>query len=513
MKPPPPKAELPKAELATLTQLLFHLHAAVGATAPPFPLEELLAPFPSLAPEDQQRLRNCFSTLPPPDDGPGHPGLRRLLGADDDANTITLATSASLTPRSTTPPPTCQTTLSPYLLHDTIVVDLTTAWRDPCLSDLRAATPQTPQPSLGQCGILYLQLHDPASFSAESAATYLNAVSQRELLFCGEATLLGRKIWECSDGRGSWFVWLDSVHQSIETELDGSYQQHLVNLLCCRTKIEFAAQASRRSFERGLQQYQAIEARASQIAALDADSKSCQPQRMASLEEQLRTLPQLGLNLARCERDIATHRLTLNTNAFNAAQAAKALLRAGDTFLKAVLEQDAPTWLRQMDHDLEVLHAGQRYAEQLISVLRAFVALGGQQLQQKLEREEKARNRSLQLTIFFVGAALSFSGLAAATRPRPAARLLAMLTNQRPAAAAATGQAGIHTAGLWLADIAIHFLIGALAALSLYGLWRLSGLWRLPSRSSSRRRLEMGRPGDLTPGASSHPRGLKADDR
>ncbi|MFN9659816.1 MAG: hypothetical protein ACK6BC_05490, partial [Cyanobacteriota bacterium] len=67
MNPPPPKAELAKAELATLTQLLFHLHAAVGATAPPFPLEELLAPFPSLAAEDQQRLRHCFSTLPPPD--------------------------------------------------------------------------------------------------------------------------------------------------------------------------------------------------------------------------------------------------------------------------------------------------------------------------------------------------------------------------------------------------------------------------------------------------------------
>ncbi len=197
-------------------------------------------------------------------------------------------------------------------------------------------------------------------------------------------------------------------------------------------------------------------------------------------------LPQLGLNLARCERDIATHRLTLNTNAFNAAQAAKALPREGDTFLKAVLEQDAPTWLRQMDHDLEVLHAGQRYAEQLISALRAIVALDGQQLQRKLEGEEKARNRLLQLTIFLVGAALSFSGLAAATRPRPAARLLAMLTNQRPATAAATGQPGFHAAGLWLADIAIHFLIGVLAALSLYGLWRLYGQWRCHAKPSRR---------------------------
>ena len=467
MNPPPPRAELATAELATLTQLLFHLHAAVGATAPPFPLEELLRPFPRLATEDRQRLRDSFSTLPPPDDGPGHPGLRRLLGADDDANTITLAKGDSL-----------KTTLSPYLLHDTFVVDLTTAWQDPCLSSLRSATPQTPPTSLGKCGILYLKLHDPASFSAASAATYLSAVSGHDLVFRDEATLLGRRIWEFSDGRCPWFVWLDDVaafiEKQIETEeLDGSYQQHLVNLLCCRAKIEFAARASRRSFAEGFHIYQAIEAQASHIPPLDSECKSSQDQRMASLEEQLRELPQLGRDLARCERDIATHRLTLSTNAFNAAQAAKALLREGDTFLKAFLEQDAPTWLRQMDHDLEVLHAGQRYPEQLISALRAIVALDGQKLQRKLEGEEKARNRSLQLTIFFVGAALSFSGLAAATRPRPAARLLAMLTNQRPAAAVAAGQPGFHAAGLWLGDIAIHFVIGVLAALILYGLWRL----------------------------------------
>ena len=467
MNPPPPKAELAKAELATLTQLLFHLHAAVGAAAPPFPLDELLRPFPGLAAEDEQRLHDSFSTLPPPDDGPGHPGLRPLLKNDDGANTITLAEGDSL-----------KITLSPYLLHDTFVVDLTTAWQDPCLSSLRSATPQALQLSLGQCCILYLKLHDPASFSASAAATYLSAVSEHHLVFCDEATLLGRKIWEFSDGRCPWFVWLDSVtapiEKEIETEeLDGSYQQHLVNLLCCRAKIEFAARESRRSFAEGFHIYQAIEAQASHIPPLNSECKSSQDQRMASLEEQLRELPQLGRDLARCERDIATHRLTLSTNAFNAAQAAKALLREGDTFLKAVLEQDAPTWLRQMDHDLEVLHAGQRYPEQLISALRAIVALDGQQLQRKLEGEEKARNRSLQLTIFFVGAALSFSGLAAATRPRPAARLLAMLSNQRPAAAAAAGQAGFHAAGLWLADIAIHFLIGVLAALSLYGLWRL----------------------------------------
>ena len=196
-----------------------------------------------------------------------------LLKNDDGSNTITLAEDDSL-----------KTTLSPYLLHDTFVVDLTTAWPGPSLCPQRSPTPQALQPSLGQCCILYLKLHEPASFSASAAAAYLNAVSEHAFVVCDEATLLDRKIWEFSDGRCPWFVWLDSVAQPIETAFDGSYQQHLVNLLCCRAKIEFAARASRRKFAEGFHiyqaiEYQAIEARASQIATLDSDLLCrCRPQ-------------------------------------------------------------------------------------------------------------------------------------------------------------------------------------------------------------------------------------------
>jgi hypothetical protein len=113
-----------------------------------------------------------------------------------------------------------------------------------------------------------------------------------------------------------------------------------------------------------------------------------------------------------------------------------------------------------MDHDAQVLHSGQRHAEQLISALRAIVALDGQKRQLRLEREENTRNRHLQTTIFVVGAALSISGLAAATRPRPAAKLLAALAKPEPAPAL-----------LWLADIGIHFLLGLAAAFFVLLLW------------------------------------------
>jgi H+/gluconate symporter-like permease len=96
----------------------------------------------------------------------------------------------------------------------------------------------------------------------------------------------------------------------------------------------------------------------------------------------------------------------------------------------------------------------------------------------ELERQEKQRDRSLQRTIFFIGAALSISGLAAATRPRPSAKLLATFVPQPPS---------LPAAGLWLADIAIHSLIGLAAALVVLLFWwgwgKLRG--RARGRSSS----------------------------
>ncbi|MFN9953224.1 MAG: hypothetical protein ACK55I_09000, partial [bacterium] len=221
--------------------------------------------------------------------------------------------------------------------------------------------------------------------------------------------------------------------------------------------MEFAARAGRHALEAGLRHYQAIETCAAQLASLENSTapssypalsswppvidpkpsqrtqstqstqpthsthstllphstlltQSAQPthsaystedgqqrRRIAHLEELLSALPQHGLRLARCERDITTHRLTFSTNAVNAAQAARALWREGDTFLRGFLEQEGSTWLQQLDHDGQVLRSGQRYTEQLINSLRAIVALDGQKLQMKLEREEKSRERTLQL--------------------------------------------------------------------------------------------------------------------
>ena len=505
----------PNIEFASLTQLLFHLQAGLGSAAPTNALAELLAAFPTLAPEDQWLITTTFEDLDrintiPSDlsarsNGPGHPGLQPLVPSGSHA--VRLACPGPL-----------EQTLSPYLLHDTLVVDLTSILRTqpssspPAqpLSLLRTA-PLAFQPSLGQCFILCLQAKDHSLAFAEASA---RAVGPPELVLCGEATLLSRPIFEFSDGRCSWYLWLDHPGKPFLEDEDQRYQQHLINLLCCRAKMDFAACASRQAFKAGLSHYQAIEERATQIAALNhhsqpslrpspsslgplheahptkqnkppdqAENDTEQARRIAVLEDHLTVLPDHGLSLARCARDITTHRLTFTTNAFNAAQARRDLLRNGDTFFQSFLEQEGPTCLSQMDHDLQVLRSGERYAEQLISSLRAVVALDGQKLQRELEEKEKQRDRSLQLTIFFVGAALSISGLAAATRPRPAAKLLTLFS---PSPAGVNPLPPPASAVLWLADIIIHFLIGCLGA-ALVLLLRHLWLVCVRRRQSSRR--------------------------
>ena len=525
MAAPPPNPEL-SCHSACLSQLLFHLHSGVGTAEPDAALAELLAALPSLAPEHRRAIANTFAALQSrPDElgpfhansasgeAPGHPDLLPLVPAEPHA--VPLASSPPLV-----------ASLSPFLLHDTFIFELSfelsfelcaagsgqphALASEPFALLRQASLGVKPSfaPSLGQCWLLYLQTHDSSLAFAQACAT---AVGPPELRLCGEATLLGRPIWEFAAGRLSWYIWLDDPEHPIHQQEDGSYQQHLLNLLCCRAKMEFAARAGRHAFEEGLSHYQAIEACSAQLATLEtltaattlpspspglrpnapgatrrtppsqppeASEEAARFRRIANLEALLTALPQHGLRLARCERDLTTHQLTVSTNAFNAAQAVQALGRKGDTFLKHFLEQEATTWLQQLDHDGQVLRSAKRYSEQLSDSLRAIVALDGQKLQMELERQEKQRERSLQRTIFFIGAALSISGLAAATRPRPSAKLLATFVPQPPP---------LPAAGLWLADIAIHSLIGLAAALVVLLFWwgwgKLRG--RARGRSSS----------------------------
>jgi hypothetical protein len=476
MAAPPPSIDF-SYKYACLTQLLFHLHSGVGAVAPAGTLSDLLNAIPSLASNDRRVIEDTFEIQPPPSDGPGHPGLQPLVPGEN--HSVRLQNLGHL-----------KQTFSPFLLHDTFVFDISSELRGQPLSLLRQA-PISFEASLGQCFILYLQAKDPSLAFVEACA---RDVGPLELVSSGEATLLDRPIWEFSDGLRTWHLWLDDPHKPIGQEFD---QQHLLNLLCCRAKMEFAARASRRAFHAGLNHYQFIEARAAQIALLERERQqplsqtssplgplepakppehSEQLKRISFLEDHLTVLPQLGLQLARCERDITTHRLTFTTNAFNADQAAKALLQKGDTFQKSFLQQEGPTWRSQMDHDLQVLSSGQQYAEQLINSLRAIVALDSQKLQIKLEGEEKLRDRILQQTIFFVGAALSISGLAAATRPRPTAKLLStFFPHHKP---------NMPAEWLWLGDITIHFFIGLSAALLFLLVWLVWGKRPMASRQS-----------------------------
>jgi hypothetical protein len=482
-------APQPSADCASLTHLRFHLHLSLGSGATASDLTQLFADLEGLAQKDDPRIYEVITTLKANaanQSETGHPGLQPLVAAGD--HSLTLPSNGSL-----------KRTLSPYLLHDTIIIDVTSTLRKQDyaqpLSLLRPVNTLALQPSLGECYILYVQNKDLQSHNSyrSIAEAYAHAVCPLGLIFCSETILMNRTIVEFSDRRCTWFVWLDNLNYNfLQDEADSGWQQHFLNLLCCRAKINYAARASGQAFKAALKDYQAIEKSTAEIAAFEhisqqkllplsgstaslsthlprqlhryeerTDESSEQAKRIAQLESYLTTLPEQALSLARCQRDISTHRLTLTTNAFNAAEASRVLLNKNDTFLKGFLQQEVPTWLRQIDHDLQLLRSGQRYVQLLLSSLRAVVTLEDQKLQRVLDDREKERDRILQRTIFFVGAALSISGLAAATRPRPAARLISILSIG-PTGGKASNTIG--AAALWLGDILIHFVIGCVGA-------------------------------------------------
>ena len=123
MAAPPPNPEL-ACHSACLSQLLFHLHSGVGTPQPDAALADLLAALPSLAPEHRHAIANTFAALQSRPDGlgpspalsalseaPGHPDLLPLVPAEPHA--VPLASSPPLL-----------ASLSPFLLHDTFIFEL-----------------------------------------------------------------------------------------------------------------------------------------------------------------------------------------------------------------------------------------------------------------------------------------------------------------------------------------------------------------------------------------------------
>ena len=365
--------------------------------------------------------------------------------------------SENKTPLLRNPPHAISQTLSPYLLHDTLILDLESSLEEQPVSALLSC-PVDLHPSLGQCYLL-LVVADSAS-DALAHAFCQDAFGIKDFQPI-KAELLGAPIWEFVRDGISHYVWIRP-----SKALEGSALPHILNRLCCRAKIDHAVNQAAAAFQRGLADYQQIERRLAEIHQLLPNTTAEQrAQRIALLEEHLSALPHHSHGLARSERDLAHHLLVIGDSQAN-AQLSATYLPSSDSFLHTYFADDCAIHLRQIEHDLKVLRPGSRYADQAIDAIRALVALDSQKQQMELEEQETNREKRLQKLLAILASGLAISGIAASTRARPTEKFIerhvphfAKPAHKPPAEL------------LWFADISVIAFLGVMTAFLVASLW------------------------------------------
>jgi hypothetical protein len=454
----------PSVEYACLDQFVFELIHGLGPT----PGQEEHHPDPSGETGREPSTQRLLDTLKIPSQAQStilsnlqskaaglssnrfHCGLIPLLPEEHGG-------SDNKTPLLRNPPHAITQTLSPYLLHDALILDLESSLEQQPVSALRSC-PVDLHPSLGQC---FLLLVVAASASVAQAHAFCQDAFGINDFQPIKAELLGAPIWEFVQDGISYYVWIRP-----SKALDGNALPHILNRLCCRAKIDHVVDQAAAAYHKGLADYQQIEGRLAEIHQLLPNTTADQrAQRIALLEEHLSALPRHSHGLARSERDLDHHLLLIGDSQAN-AQLSATYLPSSDTFLHTYFVDDCAIHLRQIEHDLKVLRPGRRYADQAIAAIRALVALDSQKQQMELEEQDAQREKRLQKHLAILASGLAISGIAASTRSRPTEKVLqrhiphfAQPAHKPPAEV------------LWLADIALIALLGVMTAFLVASLW------------------------------------------
>lgn len=301
----------------------------------------------------------------------------------------------------------------------------------------------------------------------------------------GKGQLLDGVIYEFEDNldnpsqRQHILIWLATHPQTVNWEAIVDYYPPLLNLLSCRSKILFAYYQARQSYQEARQFYTKLEpivqdfshwkakqnewlkpqlenlaqqkgdrTRGNRIKQLLNDSqgelsdrveayleevtdkrlenklKQLSQWRLQTLEEWLVQMPLIGVNYARCLRDIQIQLTTIEINVLNyqaALNSLQALNPSNDnlTFLENFLIEDCDRYQQQIRYDLDYLSSGKALLDPTIESIRGLVEIEAQKQQLVEDLAEKERDRSIEVWVTVVGSGLAVSGLTSQILPEP----------------------------------------------------------------------------------------------
>ena len=312
--------------------------------------------------------------------------------------------------------------LQPFILNDTYAADLTLI---PKFSEekidisqlkqfpIKNLLPSSIQPSLGETFLIYGEIDpeiNPQEIADKCIANLFNS-AQIKLIFLNQSELFNSLLFEYEateinrDNNQSQSFKILVLLKNSQTETlqlaEKSYEW-ILQLLCCRHKINFIYQESRNLYLQARKSYNKLETQMENFSKIIEDPKT----RLESLKQILEKIPKDYLYYSRYLRDLKAHKTALETNITNYKICLNKIENISNIpqYWQEFLDKNCFLSHRQIETDINYLSPGQQLFEQMINTIRAIT-----------ETDQIESDRHLERTIQIIGVGLGTGGIVASS--------------------------------------------------------------------------------------------------
>jgi hypothetical protein len=242
---------------------------------------------------------------------------------------------------------------------------------------------------------------------------------QQNLSYLGEGKLLSSPIFayetyqnlaENTAESCQIIIWLDCHPDNSKLEADAKYYHPLINLLCCRSKIQFSYHQARTSYRETKALYRELEQQAQELNNLPQDIS----ERLTSLKKSLLQTQPKSFTYASYLRDIQDQRTTIITNFKNytiSLENMQQIEGENDLFFCQTFSNKRSQFLAQIHTDLNYLTPGKILFGQYIETVRGIVEIE----QAEINHHEQEANQDLQDHIQAVGVGIAAGAIMASS--------------------------------------------------------------------------------------------------
>ncbi len=311
--------------------------------------------------------------------------------------------------------------LQPFILNDTYAADLTLI---PKLSTekldisqlkqfpIKSLLPSSIHPSLGETFLIYGEIEPEvkAEQIANECVENLFDSAQIKPIFINQGELFKSLLFEYEateftannqTNKIKILVLLNNS-QAETIELAEKSYEWILQLLCCRHKINFIYQESRSLYPQARKSYDKLETEMKNFSKITLNPKT----RLESLKQILEKMPGDYLYYSRYLRDLKAHKTAIETNLTNYEICLEKIEKISNVpeYWQDFLNKTCHLWQRQIETDINYLTPGKNLFEQMVNTIRGMA-----------EIDQAESDRRLERTIQIIGVGLGSGGIIASS--------------------------------------------------------------------------------------------------